>query len=264
MFSRYFRMPQGFEYFVYLSQVQQGVAIRTAVEYWRSLRPVCMGTLFWQLNDCWPVCSWSSLNYGGKWKILHYLAKRFYAPVMLTVFQRQHGQPVEVWGVNDRLEARSGVLRVALIGFDGRTLWQDEKTVRLPKNAARKLASYPLDRLPAAQHEAFVLAELTTEEGVARNELFLTEPKRCALLPARITIASGAAEGGGFAVRLTSDAPAFFVTVDAEGVNGEFDDNAVTLLAGETRTLQFTPKQKIGAADFAKALKVRHLQMAAE
>jgi len=264
MFSRYFRMPEGFANFVYLSQVQQGVAIRTAVEYWRSLRPVCMGTLYWQLNDCWPVCSWASLNYGGKWKLLHYMARRFYAPVMLTVFQRGAGEPVELWGVNDRLEPRQGTLRVRLMGFDGRTLLDAEHAVKLPKNASRRLAVYPAAKLPAAAHEAFVVATLTTEEGVVQNDLFLTEPKRCALPAARIKTAVNASPSGGFEVALTADAPAFYVAVDAAGIPGVFDDNAVTLLGGETRILRFTPRGRTGVRALAKALTIHHLQQASE
>ncbi len=261
MFSRYFRMPTGFENFVYLSQVQQGVAIRTAVEYWRSLRPVCMGTLFWQLNDCWPVCSWASINYGGQWKILHYMAKRFYAPVMLTAFQRNEGQPVEIWGVNDRLDARPGRLQIRLIGFGGETLWQDEKDVKLAGNASKRLATYPLEKLPVAPHEAFMLVEFVTEEGpIIRNELFLTAYKRCALAPATIT-KSVKAEGGGYAVTLSSDAPAFFVTVEVEGVPGTFDDNAITLLAGESRCLTYQPRAKTTLKAFRAGLQIRHLQM---
>ncbi len=65
---------------VFLSQVQQGLAIKTAIEYWRSTKPRCMGTLYWQINDTYPVASWSSLDYGGQWKLLHYMAKRFFTP----------------------------------------------------------------------------------------------------------------------------------------------------------------------------------------
>ena len=74
---RYFRFPVDFESFVYLSQVQQGMAIKTAVTHWRSLKPHCQGTLYWQLNDTWPVCSWASLDHGGNWKLLHHMAARF-------------------------------------------------------------------------------------------------------------------------------------------------------------------------------------------
>ncbi|HWP68555.1 MAG TPA: glycoside hydrolase family 2 protein, partial [Rectinemataceae bacterium] len=78
---RYFRMPKGFRETLYLSQVQQAMAIKTAVEFWRSNRPRCMGALYWQLNDVWPVTSWSSLEYDGSWKLLHYEANRFYDPL---------------------------------------------------------------------------------------------------------------------------------------------------------------------------------------
>ena len=69
--TRYFRFPSDFEQMVFLSQIQQGLAMKTAIEYWRSTKPRCMGTLFWQINDTYPVASWSSLDYGGQWKLLH-------------------------------------------------------------------------------------------------------------------------------------------------------------------------------------------------
>ena len=88
---RYFRFPITFEDFVYVSQVQQALAIHTAVTFWRSLKPHCMGTLIWQLNDTWPVCSWASLDHGGGWKLLHYLARRFYAPVHVSAAPQGDG-----------------------------------------------------------------------------------------------------------------------------------------------------------------------------
>ena len=81
---RYFRWPERFDDFVWLSQIQQGLAIKTAVTHWRGLKPHCMGTLYWQLNDTWPVASWSSLDYGGGWKLLHHMARAFYAPVTVV------------------------------------------------------------------------------------------------------------------------------------------------------------------------------------
>jgi beta-mannosidase len=96
---RYFRFPNTFENFVYLSQVQQGLAIKTAVTHWRSLKPHCMGTLIWQLNDTWPVCSWASLDHGGGWKLLHHMAKEFYQPVFVSAVPVA-GQ-VELRAVND-------------------------------------------------------------------------------------------------------------------------------------------------------------------
>ncbi|MDJ1016489.1 MAG: glycoside hydrolase family 2 protein, partial [Paracoccaceae bacterium] len=96
---RYFRFPVGFESFVYLSQVQQALAIKTAVTRWRSRMPRCMGTLYWQLNDTWPVCSWSSLDYGGGWKLLHHKAREFFAPVLCTIVP--NGSAFDLVAAND-------------------------------------------------------------------------------------------------------------------------------------------------------------------
>ncbi|HKL59607.1 MAG TPA: glycoside hydrolase family 2 protein, partial [Sphaerochaeta sp.] len=98
-FSRYFRFPHGFEQMLYLSQVQQAMAMKTAIEYWRTLRPHCMGTLYWQLNDNWPVASWSSIDYTGKWKLLHYSARQFYAPTLPITYMKEKGK-VEVYVVH--------------------------------------------------------------------------------------------------------------------------------------------------------------------
>jgi len=259
MFSRYFRMPEGFENFVYLSQVQQGVAIRTAVEYWRSLRPVCMGALYWQINDNWPVCSWSSINYGGKWKILHYMAKRFFAPVMLTVFQRKYGAPLEIWGVNDLLVAQNAEITLRVFDFAGNLLKKITKSVKLSPNSSKRIAEYRVNQLTDREDGAFLLVELKTTQGVIRNDHFFTEYKKCNLVPA--TVRSTVKElKGRITVSVETDAPAFFVTLDAVGIRGEFDDNAVTLLPGEKRTLTFTPKEPVTQARFAEALTVRHLR----
>ena len=104
--TRYFRFPSNFDQMVFLSQIQQGLAIKTAIEYWRSTKPRCMGTLFWQINDTYPVASWASLDYGGQWKLLHYMAKRFFLPVnVVAVPDRRRGDLV-LKGINDTADAR--------------------------------------------------------------------------------------------------------------------------------------------------------------
>lgn len=79
-----YRYPYSFEDFIYASQLLQAEAIRYGVEHYRRNRGRCMGTVYWQLNDCWPVVSWSSIDYYGRWKALHYFAKRFFAPVLVS------------------------------------------------------------------------------------------------------------------------------------------------------------------------------------
>jgi len=115
--ARYFRMPSSFEETLYLSQVQQAMAIRTAVDYWRAQRPVSMGALYWQLNDLWPVASWSSIEYSGKWKLLHYEARRFFAPLRLSLY-RKDGK-LHVFALNDHPVEVCGRVIIRLLGFDG-------------------------------------------------------------------------------------------------------------------------------------------------
>ena len=82
--SQMYLYPESLELLVYVSQLLQAEAIRYGVEHFRRNRGRCMGTVIWQLNDCWPVASWASIDYCGRWKALHYYAKRFFAPVMLS------------------------------------------------------------------------------------------------------------------------------------------------------------------------------------
>jgi len=264
--SRYFRFPEGFESTLYLSQVQQGIAIKTAVEAWRHLQPRCMGTLYWQLNDNWPVASWSSLEYGGKWKHLHYQAKRFYAPVAVMVVPADNDPTnIEVWAVNDRAVPAKAEAAVELWGYNGKKL----ETVSLKGDIAARSAQL-LGRLPVAhfgtdkeRDERFLEVVLTADVDGAkeqhRNEWYFSAFKRCDLGDAAVD-AIPAERNGKWTVTLTTDKPAFFVWANVSGIRGEFSDNSFTLLPGRPVTLTFTPKDESSFADFAKALTVRHLR----
>ena len=98
--TEYFRYPTSLPLFVYASQLMQAQAMRYAVEHWRRFRGRCMGAIVWQLNDCWPVASWSSIDYFGRWKALHYFEKRFFAPVLLSCCEE--GMLTQGWNVNAR------------------------------------------------------------------------------------------------------------------------------------------------------------------
>jgi beta-mannosidase len=100
--SQNFRYPKDFASLLYISQVLQGMAIKFGVEHWRRNRGRCMGAIYWQVNDNWPVASWSSIDYYGRWKALHYMAKKFYAPVALSI--RKEGTTLEVWLANETKE----------------------------------------------------------------------------------------------------------------------------------------------------------------
>ena len=237
---------------LYLSQVQQAVAIKTAVEGWRALRPVCMGTLYWQLNDLWPVASWSSLEYGGpsspgsavasKWKHLHYHAKRFYAPVHVVV----RGPTEEIVVMNDTPKPVTGEVTCEYWSYDGRIVRSERLPAEVPAGSVCTVGKVCKDK------GVFVVLRFGNSVNAWHFDAFKDAP----LEKAHVRIGRARCP---YQVTLTTDKPAFFVWVNATGVRGEFDDNSFTLLPGEPRTLTFTPKGSVDAETFANSLSVTDL-----
>ncbi len=262
--SRYFRMPSGARETLYLSQVQQAWAIRTAVDYWRSLRPRCMGALYWQLNDVWPVSSWSSLDYDGNWKLLHYEARRFFEPLHLALIGPAPGCVMAV-AVNDGLDRYAGRLSLRLRRLDGSIVFERGVDVDLPPESSVELASLVPADLTCPPEEAFVEAamELRAPGGRAETRTalsFLVEPKRCSLPDPRLeaTVVEGRA---GPELALRCERPAFYVAPEAVG--GRFEDSGFHLMPGEERRLRFIPGRAAaarGAAAVDATLRVFHLR----
>ena len=257
MFTRYFRMPESFESYVYLSQVQQALAITAAVEYWRGIRPHCMGTLYWQLNDTWPVCSWSSIEYGGTWKLLHYAARRFYAPVLLAAHVKDGRLHVRL--TNDLQKEARCRATVSLVDFSGSMLSREDFDLRVPAGSSRSVKEYPLAAFAPSPEAGFLHLTLECAGETSVGSLFLTEPKRCPV--PRAVVRTGVVEKkDGFAVRLSTDKPAFFVAVGVGDIPGTFDDNCFTLLPGVPRELRFTPSGKATLDEVRRSLSVMHLR----
>ena len=131
-----FRLPKDFASMVYLSMVLQAEGIRYGVEHWRRHPDRVAGILYWQLNDCWPVASWSSLDYFGRWKALHYAARRFYAPLMLSIEDKAPEQ--EVYVSNDWLEPWEGTVNWSLETLEGEVLSSGHAPVSGPPRKHRR------------------------------------------------------------------------------------------------------------------------------
>jgi beta-mannosidase len=108
----YYKIPDNFAHFVYLSQLLQADAIRFGVEHFRRHRGRCMGALYWQLNDCWPVVSWASVDYYGRWKALHFRARKFFAPVLISLHETETEKIVNI--SNETLKTFDGMVSVAV------------------------------------------------------------------------------------------------------------------------------------------------------
>jgi beta-mannosidase len=239
---RTFRFPVDFPNFVYLSQVQQGVAIKTAVTHWRSLKPHCQGTLYWQLNDTWPVCSWASLDHGGNWKLLHHMAKGFFEPV--TVVAVPTGEGIELRAVNDGIAAVTITVTANAAAMDGTTRKLGEATVTVPTDAAVPVLTVAAGAVQADEVLAFLWS------GDAQGgDVHAPKPwKAYDLRPAGLTADVGR-EGAVWKVALQVKALAPFVAVEAD-VPGRFSSNAMTMFPGYPTPLTFTPEDPSAVPTF--------------
>lgn len=253
MFEHYFHHPRSFEDFLYLSQVQQALAMRTAVEYWRHSKPVCMGTLYWQLNDNWPVASWSSVDYYGQWKQLHYHAARFYAPV--AVAARKIGDEVALSVVSDLPVPCRGNLRVRWMTFEGGVLSRWLFVVKLAANApAEVVGRVAVGHLNP--ESGFLVIELDVDDWQGRHHAqrstcLLRAPRNCRLAQAEVKLS---VEGDD--VVLSTDKPVFYLTVEAPDRPLLLSDNSVTLLPHEQLRLRILR----GGPLTADQLRCRHLR----
>ena len=172
--------PKDFPSFLYVSQVLQAEGIKIGAEHMRRSRPETMGTIYWQLNDCWPVASWASLDYYGRWKALHYYAKRFYAPVLVSPHVEQGA--VKVYIVSDKVAAEEANLRVRLMDFDGKVLKEETKPVTVDALASKVYLEWPVAALNADASQVFVVADLKEgAEEVSRNLIYIGPTKEIKL-----------------------------------------------------------------------------------
>ncbi len=263
----YFKKPKSFEEFLYLSQVNQAFALKTAVEYWRSKRPICMGIIYWQLNDLWPVASWSSIEYTGKWKILHYSAKKFYQPIHIVVFSKDNYSTIEVWGINDTSQHFVSLLNIRLIEFSGKIIEKNQHQIKLNSETATLIKVYDAKiDLPLSKEKCFLYLSTETQSLHLENTFFFTQPKHCEIEPAAIKYEIQTTTSSIFSIKLTTDKPAFFVTLELSDIKGKFSDNCFTLLPNLTKAIFFYPDSKstIQFSDIRKKMKIYRLKSKSE
>ncbi len=232
---RYFRFPEGFENFVYVSQVQQGLAIETAVRHWRAQKPRCMGALFWQLNDTWPCASWSSLDYGGGWKLLHHMARHFFAPVTVSVVPKEDA--FKIVAVNDTGTRIGMSFTVRAVDMDGSARSLVDGQTEIPSDRSRTIASVSSHEL---QSDEILLLDWTSPEGSGSAHFAPRPYKSYPLHPSGLRM-EREETGAGTRIRLASDALALFASIEASRP-GRFSDNAVLVRPGHAVDILFHPK----------------------
>ncbi|MHC4563487.1 MAG: glycoside hydrolase family 2 protein, partial [Planctomycetota bacterium] len=255
----WFRMPTSFEQTLWLSQIQQAMAIQIAVEHWRRHMPRSMGSLYWQLNDCWPVASWSSLDYFGRWKALHYAAARFHAPVLVSAAPPNDNGIVDVYVTSELAKATTGKFAFRLTTVDGHELAATSKRVPIPSDASKRIERIDLSD-PLANFGAdnlLLWLDLAIRgRRVSDNLIMFDKPKRLSLLDPKITTKIKPLADGDFAITLKAKRPALWTWLEATGTEVLFNDNFLHLPPGESRTIIATPVKPVTAEQLERKLKV--------
>lgn len=239
--SQTFRYPNSFDDLLYASQLMQAEAIRYGVEHWRRNRGRCMGAIIWQLNDIWPVASWASIDYYGRWKALHYAAKRFFAPVMISAeeegelsqnpkINEYHPAPLEksfrLNVCNETLRDVTGEVVWALRTPDGAIVRQNQQTLTIPAMSAKWLDKVDCADASLTGHYisfAFVVDNVAVSEGTC----IFCAPKHFEFVDPRLTV-----ETRGDTLLVTSHAYAKQVWLKSEDADLLLDDNAFDMNPG--------------------------------
>ena len=236
-----YRVTNDFDSVTGLSQIMQAESIRFAVEAHRRHMPYCMGTLYWQFNDCWPVISWSSIDYKGNWKALHYSARNFFKPVIVSL--RDLEDIVNVHVVNDRHYGLDAVVKIGLFGFNGDLLFEDSFSMEVKQFSsciARSIDKTVL--LDGRDLSTLVLrAELTSNrESLSKSHQFFKKPKELKIPPPEFEHEVKYLNGK-YEITIRSSSFLYQLHFISSQVRGVFSDNYFNMLPNEVIVIEFEP-----------------------
>lgn len=236
--ARDYKVPTDFEDFVYVSQVLQAEGMRFGLEAQRRNQPYCMGTLYWQLNDCWPVASWSSRDYYGNWKALHYAAKETFAPLAISFDTDSLNVNIAI--VSDLQQEIKDVLAVQIIDFHGNELWSKEFQTTIQANTSQVFANINIAEIEEIDiHKVVLVAQLKAEK--IKHLLYFSKTKTLQLPKENIELnIQKIAEG--FQVELFSKQ--LMKNVYLEGIQGKYSDNYFTLLPQEKKVITIKTQEE--------------------
>lgn len=236
--NAYFQPGDQFLHQVYLTQHMQGLALKTAIEAHRTSMPHCMGSLYWQINDCWPTMSWATVDYYGRWKPAHYLVRQAFAETI--VVPKADRDNLSVWVVTDRQEPFEATLSIRSLSFDGDLLHEHQQPLTVAANTSTKVLTTSLTQLLSGAHNRGVVIEVQVKEQgqlLTSNLFYPEKPKYLKLLPAGLTMAV-AKVAEGYELTLETDNLAKHVLL-LSTAEGHFEDNAFDLLPKQRKQVLF-------------------------
>ncbi len=255
--ARDFPIPQNAEDYIYMSQLLQAFGITKGIHAQRRAKPYNMGTLYWQLNDCWPAVTWSSIDYLGNWKALHFQAKKAFENVLISTEEKNDS--LKIFVVNDTFEIIKDSLSLKLIDFDGTVIYENNFFAESVENSSEVLFSLPLKTLKFDKR----FCVLKVIFGESEYLHYFAKPKDLRLKKEEIEVRCQVARSrdlslqsnskvldcvrrdncSGFLITLTSKTlqKDVFLSTDEKG---KFEDNFFDLLPNESKTILFSTESK--------------------
>ncbi|KKI89164.1 beta-galactosidase [Bacillus sp. SA1-12] len=235
--------PKDFPGFLYMSQVLQAEGIKVAIEAHRRRKPYCMGTLYWQMNDCWPVASWSSMDYYGRWKALHYYGKKSFQDVILSIEAKE--KSLDIYVVSDQLSQVVGNVTIELYDFDGQLLLEETSPVTISPNSSTVVKTIQVDELLNDRNRSNVVLRYVLDQDekvIDSKEYYFVPSKELVLKPPAISMELVESSEGAEWI-LTTDVLAKQVWLSTE-TEGIFTDNYFDLIPGLPKKVRFKARKQ--------------------
>ena len=245
--ERDYKVPENFSDFIYVSQLLQAEGIEMGIEAHRRAMPYCMGSLYWQLNDCWPVVSWSGIDYEMRWKAMQYFVKKSFESVILSL--ERDDETLNIYLINDGNESVKGYLTFQSINFDGEIKLHAEEYYQINPNSVELLRSLDITNYTHIDWSySFLIIGFNGDVRVNEKYFYFVKPKNMNLSKPEIKI-SKEKNGDHYILNLVSNTLAKNVFVDSNA-DGKFSDNFFDLIPGEEKIIEFYPNEDIDEVSF--------------
>ena len=244
---------------VILSQIMQAQAIRSAVESHRRNMPFCMGTLYWQFNDCWPVISWSSVDYEGNWKALHYTAKRFFDSTLISLTEKDG--MVDIYVINDIMKGCPAKLLTRVYKFDGTIIFEESIELEIGPHTSDIVKSLNKKDLIGENDpsEILIKCELLSDSGViSMNNHFFLKAKELTIPKPEFDIDHKKVNE---TYLITIQAHSFLYQLHLRSINvkGIFSNNYFEMLPNEVVTIEFEPDKTLDGNDDEASFEIKSI-----
>ena len=257
--SENFRYPENFRKLLYVSQILQGMAMKYGVDHWRRHRGRCMGTLYWQINDNWPVASWASIDYFGRWKALHYMAKKFYAPQAVSMCM--DGDTMQVYLANESMEAQSYQVVFYVKNMECEILEKITGKGTVEAQESGQILTVDVSKWEEKKYEIFLEAEVTLADGKVLRDVETLVPYKYLELDKPEITAEVEEQGDAFVIHLKSSCFSPFTAIGFTDADVTLEDNFFHMTDGEEMCVRLDKKdirngEILDAADLIQQMEI--------